>query len=212
MRCLGYRCARWQRGRTRGGRRTAADASERSGEQVGEVAKCVGTAYSDLETREEIEQQGTARCPAAKQRAHRRRVAREDPGFIYPWAASDCAACPLRSQCTTAQAVSRVVTGWGCTLSRTYASRSVTPLPPPPIRRLAQPRPFRMGIIYDSERAAEPAARGHYSSVSGRGGVVSRMRAMFSGVSGIRGGIGFGGRPTGHLLLIGTTGRLRFFM
>lgn len=67
----------------------------------------------------------------------------------------------------------------------------------------------RLGIIYDSERAR---ARGGYSCVSVGGGVVSRMRAIFCGVSGIRGGIGFGGRPTGRFLVISTTGRLRFFM
>ena len=113
-----------------------AEASERSGQQVSEVLG--DTAYGDLETREQIEQQGsevvakvapgtragmfdasdfevdeqqgTARCPAGKESAHRRRVAGGDPGFIYHWAASDCAACPLRSQCTTAQAAGRSLT------------------------------------------------------------------------------------------------------
>ena len=46
---------------------------------------------------------------------------------------------------------------------------------------------------------------------SGGGGVRMRIRTMFSGSSGIFGGIGFGGRPTGRLNSAPGE-RLRFFL
>ena len=113
----------------------ASDA-QRSRQRLDEVLG--DTAYGDLETRDEIEhlgaevvakavpgtragkfaasdfevdqQRGVARCPAGVESTHRHRLGGDDAGYGYHWAATDCAACRLRSQCTSARARGRTVT------------------------------------------------------------------------------------------------------
>lgn len=113
-----------------------ASAAERSGQRLDEVLG--DTAYGDLETRDEIEhlgaevvakavpgtragkfaasdfevdpQRGVARCPAGVESTYRHRLGGHDARYGYHWAATDCAACRLRSQCTSARARGRTVT------------------------------------------------------------------------------------------------------
>jgi len=101
-------------------------AAERADQDLGEVLG--DTAYGGLETRAEFEAlgvevvakappgtrkgmfdrtdfridsgQGVAHCPAGERSVSRRRVAGEDPGWLYVFSRKSCTPCPLRAQCT----------------------------------------------------------------------------------------------------------------